>query len=308
MCDECGFDPEVGTTYDLIRGAALASGEFKHVILGAEESTLTTRPSDSMWSIVEYIDHLALVFELATEAHVHFRVTGDWTDFKAPVFDASAVVPSSEHALSRLTAAEQFLRTALEPSDTQTDSTLRRVNHGRVHHTYDAARIRSALADGIAEMSGSVAQINTSSGGLPKTAVPTARIDASGVTTDSQATRNHHGAPFQALCLYATEIIEQFAAQGHPIAFGSTGENVTIRGVDWSKLRSGLEVQIGDVVARLTFPATPCAQNSPWFADGDFRRLSYDAYPAQSRWYARVVSGGSIHEGDQVTISSPTFH
>ena len=182
---------------------------------------------------------------------------------------------------------------------------VRHLNHELFHHLLDIARIREELGDAFSPMEGTVEQLNASGGGLPKLPVASAEVNLRGFASDRQATRRHHGAPDQALCLYSAEVIEAFQAEGHPIAFGSAGENVTIRGIDWSKLRAGSELSIGGVRARLTAPAVPCSQNKPWFSDGDFSRLSHDLHPGHSRWYASVLAGGTVTPGDTITVSSP---
>ena len=81
--------------------------------------------------------------------------------------------------------------------------------------------------------------------------------------------------------------------------------NITIAGIDWAALRSGLTVRIGAVEARLTLPATPCAANNRWFANGDSRRIDHDRHPGWSRWYASVQRGGAVAPGDVVLVSDP---
>ena len=39
----------------------------------------------------------------------------------------------------------------------------------------------------------------------------------------------------KALCLYSFEVIEAWPADGHSIVPGAAGENVTVRGVDWTR-------------------------------------------------------------------------
>ena len=69
-------------------------------------------------------------------------------------------------------------------------------------------------------------------------------------------------------------------AEGHPIAPGSTGENLTISGIDWADLSEGDRLHVGEeVVAEITGPASPCAKNAAWFVDGDFLRMSESRYP-----------------------------
>lgn len=150
---------------------------------------------------------------------------------------------------------------------------------------------------------GSVHQISVSGGGVPKLPVPSARIEVGGVAGDDQADRKHHGGPEQDLCLYSLEVIEALQAEGHPIEPGFAGENLTLRGIDWSLMRRGLELRIGtDVVAEVTWPAVPCAKNARWFAGRDYRRISEDLHPGWSRWYARVLTPGDVAVGDSVTI------
>ncbi len=147
---------------------------------------------------------------------------------------------------------------------------------------------------------GFVHQINTSRGGVPKLPVPAARLEVGGVVGDEQADHKHHGGPDQDLCLYSLEVIEMLRAEGHPIAAGSAGENLTLTGLDWSLMRPGLRIRIGaDAVAEVTWPATPCAKNARWFADRDFTRMSH---PGSSRWYARVLAPGDVAAGDPIEI------
>ena len=87
---------------------------------------------------------------------------------------------------------------------------------------------------------GTVAGLFASDGGVPKRPIPVAEVGYRGVSGDRQAARKHHGRVWQALCLWSVEVIDGFAAAGHPIVPGSAGENVTIAGVDWSTLRPGV--------------------------------------------------------------------
>lgn len=173
--------------------------------------------------------------------------------------------------------------------------------HALMHRLAELAAERRA-AEPYEPMSGTVAGIHRSDGGVPKHAVTTASIDASGVVGDRQATRRHHGRPWQALCLYSAEVIDALAAEGHPIAPGAIGENLTIAGVDWARLRGGLSVEIGEVRLRLSGPAAPCTKIGDSFADRDVARVDHATRPGWARWYASVLAGGDISAGDRVTI------
>src|SRR4051812_40141539 len=94
-------------------------------------------------------------------------------------------------------------------------------------------------------MAGRIASLNRSNGGVPKAAVTEARITAIGMDGDRQNNLKHHGGPDRALCLYSMDLIEALQAEGHPIVPGATGENVTVRQLDWRAVRPGARLQIG---------------------------------------------------------------
>jgi len=154
-------------------------------------------------------------------------------------------------------------------------------------------------------MAGSIHQINVSDGGVPKRPVPEAFVNVRGVVGDQQADRRHHGRPEQALCLYSLEVIEALQAEGHPIRPGDAGENLTITGLDWAGITAGMRLRVGaSVIVEIADPATPCSKNAGWFTDRAYTRMSHDDHPGWSRWYGRVLAGGSISVGDEVEIQS----
>lgn len=89
--------------------------------------------------------------------------------------------------------------------------------------------------------------------------------------------------------------------EGHPIAPGSTGENLTIRGLDWDLVVPGATLRTGGVIVEITAYASPCSSIRPSFADGHSNRISQKKHPGWSRVYARVASAGEIRVGDEVT-------
>ncbi len=148
---------------------------------------------------------------------------------------------------------------------------------------------------------GEVVQVNVSQGGLPKRPVPSAAVGWRGVDGDRQATRVHHGRPFQALCLWSEEVIDALRADGHPIAPGLAGENVTIRGIPWADVRPGVRLRIGSVLCEVSSYALPCFQNRAWFTDGDFEVMHHERGPV-SRVYATVLEPGQVAAGDSVVL------
>ncbi len=149
-------------------------------------------------------------------------------------------------------------------------------------------------------LDGVVQQLNLSGGGVPKTSVDRAEVGVRGMVGDTQKARAHHGRPWQALCLWSTDVIATLQAEGHPIAAGSAGENVTISGVEWLSLRGGMRLSLGDVECQLTLPAVPCSKNNAWFLGNDIDRMDHDLNPGSSRWYANVLTPGTIATGDGV--------
>ena len=166
----------------------------------------------------------------------------------------------------------------------------------------DAGRLRHALEDGAPSRSGTVVQVNTSPGGVPKLPVASAQVTRRGLRGDKQANRVHHGRPWQALCLWSAEVIDRLAAEGHPIGYGSTGENLTVRGIDWRTIRPGVRLLAGSALLETTPYAIPCKKNAQWFHDGRFRRMAAEVAPGTSRIYARVLVEGTVAAGDPVVV------
>ncbi len=152
-----------------------------------------------------------------------------------------------------------------------------------------------------ASATGAVIQISVSDGGVPKHPVSAASIGRGGVAGDRQATRRHHGRPWQAVCLWSAEVIDAFAADGHPITYGACGENVTVAGLPWPEVRSGVRIAVGSALLEASLFSLPCASNAQWFSDRDFSRIHYERGPV-SRIYATVVEAGDVSTGDPVVL------
>src|SRR6266536_183252 len=99
---------------------------------------------------------------------------------------------------------------------------------------------------------GRVVGLQRSPGGVPKRAVDRATVTESGMEGDRQRNRRIHGGPARALCVYSQERIDALVAEGHSVAPGVLGENVTIAGLAWSDVRPGTRLQIGAVEAEVT--------------------------------------------------------
>jgi MOSC domain-containing protein YiiM len=151
-------------------------------------------------------------------------------------------------------------------------------------------------------MDGVLASINVSAGGVPKLARQRAAIRVSGVDGDRQANLQIHGGPTRAVSLYSLDLIHALQAEGHPIAPGTIGENLTISGVPWESMMPGVWVDVGAVSLELTGYADPCRSIAGSFLNRDMRRVFARLHPGWSRLYARVVKEGTVTVGDPVAV------
>jgi MOSC domain-containing protein YiiM len=144
--------------------------------------------------------------------------------------------------------------------------------------------------------------INVSNGGVPKLSRAQARVSARGVEGDRQRDLEHHGGPLAAVCLYSLELIRALQAEGHPIAPGTIGENLTLAGVPWQSMVPGARVEVGEVSLELTSYTSPCTNIAGSFRDRGFKRVSQKVNPGWSRLYARVLREGTVRAGDAVRV------
>src|SRR5687767_870015 len=105
-------------------------------------------------------------------------------------------------------------------------------------------------------MNGTLASINLSNGGVPKRPSDSCEVRVDGIVGDGHRHREH-GGPDRAVVLFSQELIDALRGEGHPIEAGSTGENLTLRGVDWNAMVPGARVEIGEVVLELTKYTSP---------------------------------------------------
>jgi MOSC domain-containing protein YiiM len=139
-----------------------------------------------------------------------------------------------------------------------------------------------------------VHQINISEGGVPKLPVLEAKVTEQGLDGDRQRNLKVHGGTDRAVCVFSLELIERLQDEGHSIDPGSSGENLTLAGVQWEALEPGVQLNIGP----------PCEWNARWFRDREFSRISQKKNPGWSRLYARVLQGGIVRPGDEVVVEA----
>ena len=151
-------------------------------------------------------------------------------------------------------------------------------------------------------MTGRLESINASRGGVPKHSMFEALITEAGLDGDRQRDLRVHGGPDRAIVLFSLDVIAALRREGHPIGAGTTGENLTLSGLDWSAIVPGTELQIGSVRLRITKYTAPCETIAHCFSGHDFSRISHKVHAGWSRLSARVLSGGLVAIGDAVEI------
>ena len=83
---------------------------------------------------------------------------------------------------------------------------------------------------------------------------------------------------------------------------GSTGENITIRGVEWNSLKVGTVLEIGGASLELSEPCAPCSKIGRSFLERRFARIDHQQEFGWSRWLARVMREGAVSVGDSVDV------
>lgn len=154
--------------------------------------------------------------------------------------------------------------------------------------------------------SGRVVQVNVSLGGVPKHAIQGTRVGRLGLEGDVQASPGVHGGPHRAVALFAIEAIRRVAAEGHAIAPGSAGENLTTEGVELASLAPGTRLAFpSGMELEIASPDNPCDTIRDSFSDGKSGRISILKHPLDSRMYARVLHEGAVATGDAFRVLPP---
>jgi MOSC domain-containing protein YiiM len=287
-CPTCRFRADAYTDQD-VAGTLRALGPWWQVTKRDRTHLADRRPAPDAASAIEHAVATIAALEGALELTDAAMVAASPTTSGTPTID-ELVATLADTARALEARPERGARRA--------------AIHDALHRLHLVGRGFHALGAGTPPHTGTVERINVSRGGVPKHAVPHADIAYRGIVGDRQGARRHHGRVFQALCLWSADVIDRLHGEGHPIAAGSAGENLTLRGVDWAALRPGTELRIGSARAVITVPAVPCAKNAVWFADRDFGRIHHDRNPADPRWYAAVLADGQVREGDPVEVES----
>jgi MOSC domain-containing protein YiiM len=318
-CEQCRFDGRHYSDDDALGTLRSLGPRWRHMTEGISAEVLQARPAPGVWSAVEYAAHTGDVLRVMSWISHQILTTDGFVIPEPPPGDQP--VDPEPALLDPATVVDELHQTAMRFHDKVADKKrewkrtarigadqpdvgwiVRHAAHDATHHLQDVGRGLHALGAGAPTTSGSVVQLNVSGGGVPKLPVPEVVVDARGIEGDRQAARKHHGRPFQALSLWSAEVIDELKSEGHPIDCGSAGENITVAGIDWSTIRPGVRLRVGEVLAEISAYAVPCKKNAHWFLGGDFNRMQHERHPGTSRAYASVVEDGVIRTGDAVVV------
>ena len=294
----------------------------------ASEIRRVLRPSGGVGMIwqardasVAWVARLNEIIDAADDGHPRFR-TGDWrsgfdlTAMFEPLQEAQlqSVQRVSPDGIVDRVASISYVA-AMAPENRQpvleavrslldSDPATRGLDTIELPHVVHVFWTRPRVVP-ISPSNGLVVSVNTSPGGVPKVPIGNGHMGLRGVDGDRHSKPEPiHGTPGQAACLFPFEAIDRIRADGHQAFPGAYGENFTVAGLEWTNLRSGDLLRIGDhgPLLQLTDFATPCASQARWFVGEKIGRISARAYPEDARWYAAVIEDGPVAAGDGVRL------
>jgi MOSC domain-containing protein YiiM len=131
----------------------------------------------------------------------------------------------------------------------------------------------------------------------------------SALVGDVIGNRKLHGGDEQAVHAYAREDLDAWEGQlTRSLTNGMFGENITTRGVDVTQARIGERWRIGNdgLVLEVSGPRTPCRTFAAFLGlDGSIKTFTAAAKPGA---YLRVISPGTVHAGDPISIDYRPDH
>ncbi|HIV35343.1 MAG TPA: MOSC domain-containing protein [Candidatus Blautia intestinigallinarum] len=116
-------------------------------------------------------------------------------------------------------------------------------------------------------------------------------IEEFGLQNDAHAGKWH-----RQVSLLSYEVIEAFKAKGAPITDGAFGENLIVSGFDFKNLPVGTRFACNDVILEMTQIGKECHHGC------EIRRIMGDCIMPREGVFARVIHGGEIAVGDEMTL------
>lgn len=112
-----------------------------------------------------------------------------------------------------------------------------------------------------------------------------------------RATQPYHGGPDAAICVHLEDHYSFWRKQyGLELPFGAVGENLTVSGLGEQSVQVGDTVRIGSVLAQVSGPRVPCANQARRIGRADWVRLTLREN--RTGFYMRVLRPGTLQAGD----------
>ena len=106
----------------------------------------------------------------------------------------------------------------------------------------------------------------------------------------------HAGKWHRQVSLLSYEKIEEFRSRGAEVEDGAFGENLVVKGIDFRSLPVGTRLRCRDVVLEVTQIGKECHHGC-----AIFQKMG-DCIMPREGVFARVLRGGWIREGDELTV------
>lgn len=116
-------------------------------------------------------------------------------------------------------------------------------------------------------------------------------IEDFGLENDAHAGKWH-----RQVSLLSYERIQDFKKKGAPVEDGAFGENLIVSGIDFKNLPVGTRFQCGDVVLEMTQIGKEC------YSGCEIYKIMGDCIMPREGVFAKVLCGGRIREGDELTV------
>lgn len=106
----------------------------------------------------------------------------------------------------------------------------------------------------------------------------------------------HAGKWHRQVSMLSFEKIEAFRERGAQVDHGAFGENLIVEGFDLKNIPVGTKFQIGDAVLEMTQIGKECHSGC------EIYKIMGDCIMPREGVFARVIRGGRIREGDELTV------
>ena len=129
-------------------------------------------------------------------------------------------------------------------------------------------------------------------------------VNALGIVGDEHADMRVHGGAEKALHQYCADnyaaLKAAFPGAANDLVLGAIGENISASTLSEKNVHIGDTFRIGTVLAQVSQPRSPC-----WKINHRFGAPEMSTFVANHHitgWYYRVLEGGHIEEGDEITL------